>query len=166
MTNEERIARMSPEKRAEFEAKLARAHWVSSLKRDDLRALMWKETQDKLGVTYDVFDDEIAALVLREETYRLMTMDARQAILAERDVRYALGERYGFDGFTRFNHASKVHIVHDSLVRLYGRGILFAAYDAFSNSPSHPKDVDLMKAYDERLYELAQMEANARLLPL
>ena len=166
MKFEDRLARMSPERRAEFEAKLARAHWVGSLNRDDLRALMWKETQEKLGVTYDEFDAEIAALVLREETYRLMSMGARQAILAERDVRHALGERYGFDGFTRFNHATKVHIVHDSLVRLYGRGILFAAYDAFSNNPNHHKDFDLLKAYDDRLNELAQMEANARLLPV
>lgn len=166
MTNAERIARMSPQQRAEFEAKLARAHWINSLPRNELRALMWKETQQKLGVTYDEFDDEIAALVLREETYRLMTMDAKQAILAERDVRFALGERYGFDGFTRFNHFTKVGIVHDSLVRLYGRGILHPAYDAFSNNPNHPKDVDLLKAYDARLFELATLEADSRLLPV
>lgn len=154
---EERIARMSPEKQAEFKAGLERAKRIGSLSSSDLRAFMWKETQKRMGVTYDEFDAEVAAVVLREETFRLMTMDTAKAVLSESDVRQIMAKRY-----PGFNHYHMVGIIHDSLVRLYGKGVLFAAYGGFSNNPNHSSYPELTEIYDARLSELAQMEADAR----
>ena len=101
LTTEQRIARMSPEKQEFFRKALARSLWVGSLSRDELRAYNWAENQRKLGMTYDEFDDMIAAIVLREETFRMMTMDAKSAILSARHVRAALGFSYcGFNHWT------------------------------------------------------------------
>lgn len=156
LTTEQRIARMSPEKQEHFRKALAQSQWVASLNRDDLRAYKWAETQRKLGMTYDEFDNMIAAIVLREETFRMMTMDAQQAILSPRHIRAVLGFRY-----CGFNHWTLVGVVNDSLVRLYGRGVLFAAYDSFSNNPNHPSDPELTRSYDLRLAELRKMEADS-----
>lgn len=162
MKFEDRLARMTPEKQEHFRKALAHSQWVGSLNRDDLRAYKWVENQRKLGMTYDEFDDMIAAIVLREETFRLMTMEPKRAILAERDVRAVLGHRY-----CGFNHWSLVSIVHDSLVRLYSRGVLFPAYGCFSCNPNHDSDDnDLKEFYDFRFAELQKMEADAGHLPV
>ena len=152
---------MSPEKQEHFRKAMAHSLWVGSLNRDDLRAYKWADTQRKLGMSYDEFDDMIAAIVLREETFRMMTMDAKSAILSARHIRAVLGFDYG-----GFNHWTLVGIVNDSLVRLYGRGVLFAAYDSFSNNPNHPYDDDLKRSYDLRLAELRKMEADSGHLPV
>lgn len=162
MKFEDRLARMTPEKQEHFRKSLAHAQWVSALDRDQRRAYMWLDTQRKLGMTYAEFDDMIAAIVLREETFRLMTMESKRAILAERDVRAVLGHRY-----CGFNHWTLVSIVHDSLVRLYSRGVLFPAYGCFSCNPNHDSDDnDLKEFYDFRFAELQKMEADAGHLPV
>lgn len=162
MKFEDRIARMSPEKQEHFRQALAHAQWVSKLDRDQRRAYIWRDNQRKLGMSYGEFDDMISAIVLREETYRLMTMEPKRAILAERDVRAVLGHRY-----CGFNHWSLVELVHDSLVRLYGRGVLFPAYGSFSCNPNHETDDnDLKEFYDARLGELKKMEADSGHLPV
>ncbi len=162
MKFDERLARMSPERQEHFRKALAHAQWVSSLDRDQRRAFIWLDNQRKLGMTYDEFDDMIAAIVLREETYRLMTMEPKRAILAERDVRAVLGV-----GYCGFNHWSLVSLVHDGLVRLYSRGVLFPAYGSFSCNPNHDSDDnDLKEFYDLRFAELKKMEADSGHLPV
>lgn len=157
MNNAERIARMSPEKRAEFETALAKAQWMSKLSRCQIKAYMWYDGQRKLGCTYDDFDERVATWALREETFRMFD-EHRDHRIRAMDVKSHFEDQH-----RGINHHAMIAFVQDSLCRLVARGVMFPAGGrSFTHNSSTPADDEWIATVKEHIQGLEAIEQDAR----